>query len=107
MAVAGSGTESVRRSDEPAARLVPERLHLPAGLSSPVEPDDSDHPAAVGEQLCARFFGCPPAANEATAIATALSGAQPTKPYKPGDGQNVAVSVVAQLLMHSAAFLTR
>ncbi|MBK6874197.1 MAG: DUF1800 domain-containing protein [Kineosporiaceae bacterium] len=70
-------------------------------------PTTATTPAAVGEQLCARFFGRPPAANEATAIATALSGAQPTKPYKPGDGQNVAVSVVAQLLMHSAAFLTR
>ncbi|MFN8082477.1 MAG: DUF1800 domain-containing protein [Kineosporiaceae bacterium] len=63
--------------------------------------------AAIGEQVCARLFGRKPTANEATAVATVLSGSQVPKTLTPGDVQNTAVATTALLLMHGTAFLTR
>jgi hypothetical protein len=85
----------------------PKGFVFPAMASLLTDPKTATTPSAIGEQLCARFFGRAPSANEAAAVTTILSGPKLPRTYTPGGTQDYATGIAAVLLLNSPAFLTR
>ena len=76
---------------------------LPTLLTTPAA---ATTPAAVCEQLCARYFGRAPSSAETASATTLLSGATVPKPLPTtGYYQEEAVAQISLLLFNSPAFL--